>query len=234
MRMFRKNKRLPITGSGKFILSDETPSAVREAYRAAITKLVVSLSASEMKTVVVTSCSPSEGKSTSCLNMALSMAQTGADVLLIDADMRKPVMHRLLCLDNKVGLSSVLGSGETDVTKAIDTDVRDHLDVLSSGPIPPNPAELISGDRTDRLLKLASKRYDYVFIDTPPVNAVTDAFLFNSRTAGMIFVVKEGSTTHEDIRGALSKAELTGGNVLGFIKTNFSGKGCKRRSWSKK
>ena len=225
--MVKKNDRLPLSKSRRFILSDETPFAIREAYKTARTNLVFSLAENEQKTVVITSCSPSEGKSTNCLNMAITMAETGASVLLIDCDMRKPVQNSLLRLDNKVGLSSVLGGLVHDVSKVINRNVRINLDVLTSGPIPPNPAELISGSKMDELLRLVGSHYDYVFIDTPPANVVTDAFLMNTRTAGIIFVVKEGHTKHEDIRECLQKAKMTNARVLGFIKANCSGKNIK-------
>ena len=223
----KKSDRLPISMSRKFILTDDTQFAIKEAYKTARTNLVFALAASEKKLVVVTSCAPSEGKSTNCLNMAITMAETGASVLLIDSDMRKPVQHSLLRLDNKVGLSSVLGGIVRDISKAINRNVRTHLDVLTSGPIPPNPAELIQGTIMDQLLELASKHYDYVFIDTPPATVVTDALLYNSRTAGIVFVVKEGHTTHAEINEALEKVKLSNGKVLGFLKVNCSGKGGK-------
>ncbi len=223
----RKSDRLPISVSRKFVISDDTPFAIKEAYKAARTNLVFSLASSEKKIIVVTSCAPSEGKSTNCLNMAITMAETGASVLVIDSDLRKPVQHSLLRLDNKVGLSSVLGGIVHDISKAIQRNVRTHLDVLTSGPIPPNPAELISGSIMDQLLDLASKHYDYVFIDTPPATVVTDAFLYNGRTSGIMFVVKEGHTTYGAVTEALEKAKMTGGRVLGFLKVNCAAKGAK-------
>ncbi|MBO6230031.1 MAG: CpsD/CapB family tyrosine-protein kinase [Ruminiclostridium sp.] len=218
--MRRKNERLPVCKSEKFILSGETPFAVREAYEAARTELLRALAADGRKIVAVTSCSPSEGKSTNCLNLAVITAETGAKVLLVDCDMRKPVIHTLLHLDNKAGLSSFLGGIENDVSRAIDRNVRPNLDVMTSGPIPPNPAELISGAGTDDLLRYAAGHYDYVFIDTPPVSAVTDAFLMNTRIAGIIIVVREGSTRHEDIRECIAGAKMSNTRVLGFIKAN--------------
>ncbi|MBR5089132.1 MAG: CpsD/CapB family tyrosine-protein kinase [Ruminiclostridium sp.] len=223
--MARKSDRLPISQSRKFILSDDTQFAIKEAYKAARTNLVFSLAEDERKVVVITSCSPSEGKSTNCLNMAITTAETGAEVLLIDADMRKPVQHSLLRLDNKTGLSSVLGGIVRDVSKVINRNVRSHLDILTSGPIPPNPAELLQGSKMEQLLELVGDHYDYVFIDTPPINVVTDALLLNNRTAGIIFVVKEGHTRHEEIRESLEKTRMTNGRVLGFIKVNCAAKG---------
>ena len=218
----KKSDRLPISVSRSFILSADTPFAIKEAYKTARTNLVFSLASSGRKIIVVTSCSPSEGKSTNCLNLAISMAETGASVLLIDSDMRKPVQHSLLVLDNKAGLSSVLAGIISDVSEVISRNVYTNLDILTSGPIPPNPAELISSDRMDQLLKIVGNHYDYVFIDTPPANVVTDAFLYNGKIAGIMFVIKEGQTTHAEITEALKRASMTNGKILGFLKVGCS------------
>ena len=203
---------------------NETVISIKEAYKTARTNLVFSLASAEKKIVVVTSCSPSEGKSTNCLNLAISMAETGASVLLIDSDMRKPVQHSLLMLDNKTGLSSILAGISYDVSAVINKGAYFNLDVITSGPIPPNPAELISSDRMDQLLDIVGKHYDYVFIDTPPANVVTDSFLYSERTAGIVFVIKENSTTHIDINEALKKATMSHAKILGFLKVNCAGK----------
>ena len=223
--MANKSERLSIAQSRKFILSDKTQFVITEAYKTARTNLVFSLAPCDTKIVVVTSCAPAEGKSTNCLNMAISMAEIGASVLMIDADMRKPVQHSLLRLDNKKGLSSILGGIIGNVSEAISKNVRENLDVLTAGPIPPNPAELLSSSRMKSLLELVGKHYDYVFIDTPPVTVVTDAFLMNELTAGIMFVIKEGHTTHIEINEALQRAKLTNAKVLGLLKVNCCSKG---------
>lgn len=222
--MVKKGERLHINESRKFIISDDTQFVITEAYKTARTNLIFSLAPYEKKITVVTSCAPAEGKSTNCLNMAITMAETGASVLLIDADMRKPVQHSLLQLDNKMGLSSILGGIAFNVSKLIIKDVKQNLDVLTSGPIPPNPAELLSGKTMDELLEIVGEHYDYIFIDTPPVTVVTDALLLNKKIAGIVFIVKEGSTTHSEINEALEKVKLTEGKILGFIKTNCNHK----------
>ena len=206
----------------EFVLSNETPFAIKEAYKTARTNLIFSLASAERKIVIVTSCSPSEGKSTNCLNMAISMAETGASVLLIDSDMRKPVQHSLLLLENKTGLSTLLAGISDDVSEVIDKEVYPNLDVLTSGSIPPNPAELIQCERMDQLLDISSEKYDYIFVDTPPVNVVTDALLYSGRVGGIIFIVKENHTTHADINEALKKVAMTGAKILGFLKVGCS------------
>lgn len=223
--MAKKSDRLPISRSRKFIISDDTQFVITEAYKTARTNLIFSLAPCKSKISVVTSCSPAEGKSTNCLNMAITMAQMGASVLMIDADMRKPVQHSLLEVDNKAGLSTILGGISDDVAQVIHAQVRPNLDVLTSGPIPPNPAELLSSKKMEQLLELVGHHYDYVFIDTPPVTVVSDAFLMNELTAGMIFVIKEDSTSHAAISEALERIKMTNGKVLGFIKANCNSKG---------
>lgn len=221
----KKGARLPISQSRKFILSENTQFVIKEAYKTARANIIFSLAPCESKIVIVTSCSPAEGKSTNCLNLAITMAETGASVLLIDGDMRKPVQHSLLRLDNKKGLSSILGGITSDVGKAIKKNVRENLDVLTSGPIPPNPAELLAGKRMAELLNIVGNHYDYVFIDTPPVTVVADAFLMNEIVAGIVFVIKEGSTTHVEINEALQKAKMMNAKVLGLVKVNCDIKG---------
>lgn len=223
--MAKKIERLRLDVSRKFILNDDTQFVIKEAYKAARTNLTFALATSDPKIAVVTSCAPAEGKSTNCLNLAITMSEMGESVLLIDGDMRKPVQHSLLRLDNNAGLSSILGGLVGDVSKVITKNVRPNLDVITSGPIPPNPAELLAGERMQKLIDIVGKHYDYIFIDTPPVTVVADAFVLNERTSGIIFVIKEGSTTHPEIEEALRRAKMTNGKILGFIKSNCAAKG---------
>lgn len=223
--MAKKSDRLPISRSRQFIISDKTQFVITEAYKTARTNLIFALAPCKSKISVVTSCSPAEGKSTNCLNLAITMSQMGASVLLIDADMRKPVVHALLEIDNKGGLSTILGGITDDIAQVIHKNAKFGLDVLTSGPIPPNPAELLSSKKMEQLLEIVGDHYDYVFIDTPPVTVVSDAFLMNEMTAGMIFVIREGSTSHVAINEALERIKMTNGKILGFIKVNCNSKG---------
>jgi len=224
--MSKKNVRLSKQNSRKYILNDTTPFVIAEAYGTARTNLIFSLSTCEQKVVVFTSCMPSEGKSTTCVNMSLTLAKMGASVLLIDADLRKPTVHSLLKINNKNGLSSIIG-GFCSVSDAVNLKVADNLDVIVAGPIPPNPAELLASQNMHDLLKLMQKQYDYILIDTPPVNIVSDSQLMNKMVSGMIFVVKENSTTHTAIQDALQSIKLADGKVLGFMKVNCNSNGNK-------
>lgn len=225
--MSKKDDLLLMNSRRKYVLNEKTQFVIKEAYKTARTNLVFSLAPFERKIVVVTSCSPSEGKSTTCVNLAITMAETGVKVLLIDADMRKPTIHTTLKQKNHIGLSSILGGICSDVKLALHSDIRPNLDVITSGPIPPNPAELLSSAKMRKLLTLLCEYYDYIFIDTPPVNVVSDSQLMNDIIAGLIFVVKEDSTTHPSIKVALQSVELAQGKVLGFMKVACNAKGSK-------
>ncbi|MCL2693707.1 MAG: CpsD/CapB family tyrosine-protein kinase [Oscillospiraceae bacterium] len=214
----------------KNLLNADTPFIITEAYKTARTNLMFSLATSENKIVVITSSNPSEGKSTTCSNLGLTLASMGASTLIIDADLRKPTIHFLFGLKNKMGLSSILG-GFDKIDDAITYGVKENLDIITSGPIPPNPADLLASDFMGSLLKALAKHYDYIIIDTPPINVVTDSQLMNHIVSGIVFVVWEGVTTHTDINAALRSIEMASGKVLGFIKANCNAKGA--RSYKK-
>ncbi|MCL2018752.1 MAG: CpsD/CapB family tyrosine-protein kinase [Oscillospiraceae bacterium] len=213
-------------GKKRNLLNDDTPFMITEAYKTARTNLMFSLSTGERKVVVITSSNPSEGKSTTCSNLGLTLASMGAHTLIIDADLRKPTIHKMFGIPNKKGLSTILG-GFDKIDDSIEYSVRENLDIISSGPIPPNPADLLASDLMDSLLKALSKHYDYILIDTPPINVVTDSQLMNNIISGIIFVVWEGLTTHTDINAALRSIKMASGKVLGFIKANCNAKGAK-------
>lgn len=222
-----KNVRLTSFQSRKFIINDKTQFIIREAYKTARTNLIFSLAPFKNKISVITSCMPTEGKSTTAINLAITMAEKGESVLLIDCDMRKPNVHNLLNIKNSIGLSSILGGLSSDVNEAIRSSVRENLDVMTAGPIPPNPAELLSSQKMRELMNLISKYYDYIFLDTPPVNVVSDGLLMNDLASGIVMVVKEDSTSHPAIKDALRSIEMANGKVLGFIKVGCSLKASK-------
>lgn len=200
----------------KVILNDNTDFSIVEAYKSTRTNLEYALAAEEgCKKIIFTSAMPSEGKTTSCINTAITFALAGAKIVLIDADLRKPKVHMCLELENATGFSNYLaGFAELD-------DVIQHckngLDVITSGQIPPNPSELLVSPRMEKaLLKLAEK-YDYVIIDAPPVNIVSDAVSMSKFVTGVAVVVKEDFTTHDALKKALSNLEFANAKILGFI-----------------
>lgn len=195
------------------------PFQIVEAYKALRTNLLFTLATTERRSVIVSGAEPHAGKSTSAANLSIVMAQTNFRILLIDADMRNPSLDRIFRVSRAEGLSKVL-SGMTEFEDAVCKQVAPNLDLLPAGPIPPNPQELLGSEvMKDLLLKLEQK-YDYIFIDTPPVNLVADSLVMMPEVAGMLLVVREGKTTHEDLRMAQEKISHTDGRVLGILLTD--------------
>lgn len=229
--MRQKNKKSTVDKEirRKTKLTSRTPFNVREAYKIARTNIMFSLTESGCRKVAVSSSFPGEGKTTTCTNLALSFAEMGKKVLIIDCDMRKPQVHTVFALDNQVGISNVLG-GFANLLEAIHILKEDNLSVITAGHIPPNPAELLASDKMTRVLKELEKAYDYIFIDTPPVNVVTDAAVISQYVQGMLLVVRQEQSTYKDVEMALNKLELAKAKVLGFILT---GEKCKGGSYGK-
>ena len=158
-----------------FITHYDSRSPVAEAYRAIRTNLQFSGAGKTSKTIVFTSAIQNEGKSTTVANLAITIGQDDKKILLIDCDMHKPVIHRRFSLLNR-GLSNCFAE-DLPLKEVIQADVFPNLDIVTSGPIPPNPAELLGSKKMKALLQEAAEMYDYVFLDMPPVLAVTDAVL---------------------------------------------------------
>ncbi len=202
------------------LINDQTVFTVAESYKTMRTNAVFALAPFENRVFAVTSANAAEGKSTTTANLAIAFAQTENKVLLIDADMRKPTQHKLFEVDNKTGLSSAIGKmSKTDA--CIHRNVRKNLDLMSAGPIPPNPSELLASQQFENILKELADRYDYVIIDSPPVNVVSDVLVMNKSIAGAMFVTKYASTTYDGIEMALNKLELADIKMLGFILNNI-------------
>lgn len=217
----------------KYVINENTPFIITEAYKMARTNLIFSLSTSDKKIIYFTSSGPGEGKSTTCVNMAITLANLGSKVIIIDSDLRKPTIHKLLKLNNAKGLSSIVSS-QCSINDVRNVGVRANLDVITSGPIPPNPSELMASAKMATVLDLLKNKYDYICIDTPPVNIVSDALAFNNTTAGCIFVIREGQTTHGAIAKAIASIKQTNGKILGIMKVgcNPNGKNAKGYSYN--
>lgn len=199
------------------LLGKKTPFDITEAYKAMRTNIMFSLKSSgQCKTLIVSSGNPGEGKSTTTANIAIAFAQMGDRVLLIDADMRKPRMHRYFSVKNRKGLSNILGGFET-LENCINHIEEMGLDVLPAGNIPPNPAELLASGEMDALLQTLSGRYDYVFFDTPPINVVTDAAILSKKVNGVVLVVRHNITNKDVVERSLKTLEFAGARVLGLV-----------------
>lgn len=199
------------------MISDNSRFAIVESYKSARTNIMFSLSGDDDKVFAVTSYSKGEGKSTVSSNLAISFAKMEKHVLLLDCDLRRPNLHNIFKLENKTGLSNVIGKmGSFEET--VHRDVLPNLDILTSGTIPPNPSELIGSNRFKQLVQRAKAEYDYIIIDTPPIGVVADALLLKDLVAGYTVVVRERSTTHGDIQNLLEGIKMADCKLLGFIK----------------
>lgn len=166
--------------------------------------------------MLVTSSGPSEGKSTITANLAIVNAQQGKKVLLIDADMRKPTVHYTFRLDNLRGLSNVL-VGEHTLEEAVNREAEENLDILSSGPIPPNPSELLASKRLKDMIHEAKEVYDIIIFDTPPVLAVTDAQILANSVDGTLLVIRSGKTEKDAALKAKEALEPAKAKLLGTV-----------------
>lgn len=216
--MARKTKKQP--SNNRSLIAHKSPkSPISEQYRTIRTNIQFSSIDAEIKSLMVTSAGPGEGKSTTTANLAVVFAQQGKKVLLIDADMRKPTVHYTFRIENTVGLTNVLTKQATFENAVNQSDIE-NLDVMSSGPIPPNPAELLGSNAMKELLESLYEAYDIVLFDTPPVLAVADAQILANKTSGVILVTNSGKT---DIGAAQKAKELLNnakGKLLGVVLNN--------------
>ncbi len=199
------------------LINRNSDFAVVEAYKSIRTNVMYSMPKTDAgKVIVLTSSTAGEGKTTTCINLALTFAQTNAKVLLLDCDLRKPKIHRYLKLEKKDGLSNVL-CGFASLEKAIKVNVRENFDVLTAGDTPPNPAELLQTDEFERLMNFLKLKYDYIIVDTPPVTVVTDATLVVKHSEGAILLVKKSFTTYDLIEASLDLLKKVNANIIGTI-----------------
>ena len=221
--MLLKKKKKKMRSSAANILNDrrailhpESPFSVREAYKTLRTNLTFSMTAKGSKLIGITSAVASEGKSTNCMNLAITFAENGARVLVLDCDMRRPNIARLLDCPVTPGLSNVL-VGVCDLEKAVQKNVYENVDVLPAGDMPPNPTELLDSERMQELLDTLRGDYEYILLDMPPVNVVADAMILAKSMTGMVFIVRQGHSERAEVTSALKQLEFAGAKVLGFI-----------------
>ncbi len=191
-------------------------SNVAECCRSLRTNILFSSADRPLKTIVVSSANPREGKTTCVIYLGTTMAQSGQRVLLIDTDMRKPRLHSLTGGSRSVGLSNLI-LGDRDYDEVIKTTDVPNLFVLPCGPLPPNPAELLMGHRFEKILADLNERFDRIILDSPPLQPVTDAVLLSKQTDGVILVVQAGKTLREDIKRSANKIRSVGGVIFGVI-----------------
>ena len=199
------------------LLNSRSDFYLREAYKMLRTNVTFSLAGVDgCKVIAVSSSSQREGKSTTAANLALSFAQAGQKVILIDCDLRKPKIARLLSMSAEDGLVNALMDAsklEESIVPYEDT----KMDVLLCGTIPPNPSELLGSERMKQLLALLRGQYDYIVLDTPPINVVTDAVVLRSVVDGYLFVVRANQSERGEILHALDQLDYAQAKVLGFV-----------------
>ena len=198
------------------ILNETVPSDIIEAYQILRTNIIYALENSDRKIFAVSSPASGEGKSITAANLALSFARTAGRVLLIDADMRTPVIHRLFHTDNGAGLSTLMIS-LSSIEESILPGAEGQPDILPAGPLPPNPSELLASEQFRDLLETLSGIYDYIIIDTPPVNPVSDALTFGQSVGGILLVARYAFTMRKEITQTVDKANVSGVNILGVV-----------------
>jgi protein-tyrosine kinase len=202
--------------TGLLIADTEPKSAAAEAYRTLRTNIQFAGLDRPCRTIVITSATPAEGKTTTAANFGVVCAQAGSRVCLVDADLRKPSLHRVFRMDNQRGLTTALLEGKTLADVAAPT-VVPGLSVVVSGPLPPNHAELSASKRIRDLLEAAARDFDLVICDTPPVLSVSDAVALAAQCDGVILVVRVGGTSSGVVRRAAEQIDAVKGRILGVL-----------------
>lgn len=204
------------------MLSSNSPFLIKEAYNLARTKLIFAANGEKCPVFAVTSADASEGKTINTINLATSFAMMGKKTLIIDSDMRNPSIHKYFNVPRKNGLSEVLAKLETTVS--LKQSETENLYFITSGEIPPNPSEIMSGDTMHELIDYLKERFDFIFIDTPPVSIVTDATLLSNFITGYLLVVRDLSTDIQLLQKTVDTLKEFDGRVCGFVLNDTDGK----------
>ena len=217
--MSKKKKNLQQVARKLVVLTDPK-SFVSEQFRTARTNINFSKPEGELRTLLFTSSLQAEGKSTASANLACLFAQEDKKVVLIDGDMRKPTVQHTFHQTNTIGLSNIL-TKKTPLKEAVKQTDIDNLFVITSGPIPPNPAELLSGKVIDELIEELKNDFDLIIFDAPPLLSVTDAQILANKSDGTILVISAGSTDKESAIKAKELLTVSKAKVIGTILNNF-------------
>jgi capsular exopolysaccharide synthesis family protein len=194
---------------------EQPMSPVAESYRLIRSGILLSSAEKPPCTIVITSMNPGEGKTATTINLARVLIQDQRSVVIVGCDLRRPRMHTLFGLENDVGLTSYLSGNVREVPLQ---DIADEgLKVITAGPMPPNPSELLSSNKMKELMDELAESYNFVLLDAPPVQSVTDALPLASNSDGTLVVVQYGKTTYDMMRGGMKKLNDVNAHVLGFV-----------------
>jgi tyrosine-protein kinase Etk/Wzc len=201
----------------RLITHEDPKSPISEAYRGLRTSLMYTKSSDDCRVILVSSAGPGEGKTTTIANLAITYANLGKKTLLIDSDLRKPVVHNIFKVDKSPGLTSYLSNNETDENKLLHKTNVNNLDVITSGVIPPNPSELLDSPQLEILLNKLKKKYDVILFDTPPLIAVTDAFVLMKHSTQFILVIRAGVTERLALDRVMINVKQSGFKEAGVV-----------------
>ena len=198
-----------------FIVEKKPKSVAAEAYRSLRTNIQYSSFDNKYQTLVVTSANPGEGKTTVAGNLALALAQGESKVLLVDCDMRRPSIHKTFKISNTYGISDLLVGNKK--LESVANKYNDNLSIVPAGKIPPNPAEMIASKAMTAFLEEMKNYFDYIVLDTPPLQAVTDAQVLSTKVDGSLIVVRAGVTKKDAVHNAVSIIKKVKGNIIGTV-----------------
>lgn len=215
-----KKKRKLAKMARRLITVSDSKSIISEQFRTIRTNISFSMPDQELKTILVTSSTPGEGKSTIAANLGVVYAQEGKRVLIIDGDLRKPTLHQTFKKFNKIGLSDILAK-KIPLYEAIQGTSIEGLDVMTSGPIPPNPAELLASKALDILIQDVKKGYEVILFDAPPLLVVSDAQILSNKCEGTLLIANTGVVEKEIIVKATAILATSQAKVLGVVLNNY-------------
>jgi len=218
--MFKKKKKPVQTVARKLVTNVNPKSIISEQFRTVRTNINFSMPDQDLKTLLFTSSTPGEGKSTCAANVAIVFAQEGKKVLLIDADMRKPTVHYTFHITNSTGLSNLL-TRKWELHDVVNETEVEGLHLVTCGPIPPNPAELLGSKTMDALIEELKTHYDIIIFDAPPLLSVADAQILSNKCEGTILVLNSGMTEKANALKAKEALVSSKANILGTMLNNF-------------
>lgn len=215
--MFKKKQEKTMSERPSLITLTRPSSVIAEQFRTIRTNIQFSMVDSDLKTILVTSAGPGAGKSTVSANLAVTFAMQGKRVLLVDADMRKPTVHKTFRLPNNDGLTTLLTEKDVQIGDIAHRMPTEGLFVITSGVIPPNPSELLASKKMSTLMKELEEVFDLIIFDMPPIIAVTDAQVMASKVDGTIFVINKGGADKEMVKKSKELLNMVNANVIGAV-----------------